>query len=88
MLCGDHMLVENYDGILKDILNNKFFGLKECAISTPKHLKSYFAKMPPIFKNAEVKYTDISEATKQQVKSNYKSRELIGSYFGKKMRTC
>ena len=41
--------------------------------------------MPPIFKNLEVSYNDLSEETKQQVKPNYKSRKLIGSYFGSKM---
>ena len=85
MFCGDHTIVKPYDGILNDVLNDIFFGLIECDIETPEHLKSYFAEMPPIFKNVEVTYNDLSEETKQQVKPNYKSRKLIGSYFGKKM---
>lgn len=72
--------------ILNDVLNDRFFGLIECDISTPEHLKDYFAEMPPIFKNVEVTYNDLSGETKQQVKSNYKSRKLVGSYFGKKNR--
>ena len=41
--------------------------------------------MPPIFKNTEIQYKDLSSETKEQVKSNYKSKKLVGSMFGKKM---
>ena len=64
MFCGDHTIVKPYDGILNDVLNDRFFGLIECDIETPEHLKSYFAEMPPIFKNVEVTYNDLSEETK------------------------
>lgn len=79
------MIVETYGGILNNVLSDRFFGLIECDIETPELLKSYLAGMPPIFKNVEITYNDLSEETKQQVKSNYKSRKLIGSYFGSKM---
>jgi hypothetical protein len=62
-----------------------FFGILECDIAVPWHLKEHFAEMPPIFKNAEIKYKDLSADTKAQVKSNYKSRKLIGSMLGKKI---
>jgi hypothetical protein len=62
MLCGDHMLVEPYGGILKSYLTTSSL---VSDISTPEHLKNYFAKMPPIFKNVAVNYNDLSEATKQ-----------------------
>ena len=38
--------------------------------------------MQPIFKNVEIKFDDVSNETKEQIKENYKSRKLIGSYFG------
>ena len=42
-------------------------------------------KMPPIFKNADVQFNNLSPETKLQVKSNYKSKKLVGSFFGKRM---
>jgi hypothetical protein len=44
-----------------------------------------FAEMPPIFKNVEITYNDLSPETQAQVKPNYKSKKLVGSIFGKKM---
>ena len=41
--------------------------------------------MPPIFKNVEITYNDLSPETKAQVKPTYKSKKLVGSMFGKKM---
>ena len=85
MLCGEHQIVEVYDNIVDDILNGVFFGLIECDIQVPDHLRDYFEEMPPIFKNVEITYNDVSQQTKAQVKPNYKCNKLIGSLFGKKM---
>jgi hypothetical protein len=49
MPCGEHQIVEPYAEILKDILNETFFGILECDIAVPEHLKEHFAEMPPIF---------------------------------------
>ena len=51
-------------------------------IDVPDHLKDYFSEMPPIFKNTEIQYKDLSQA---QVKPNYKSKKLVDSMFGNKM---
>ena len=85
MLCGNHQVIEPYDNILTDIKHDSFFGLVECDVEVPTNLRAYFAEMPPIFKNVEITYEDVSDETKIQLKTNYKSKKLIGSFFGKKM---
>ena len=80
-----HKIIPVYPEILKDVLKGSFFGQIECDIDVPDHLKEYFAEMPPIFKNTEIQYNDLSAETKTQVKPNYKSKKLVGSMFGKKM---
>jgi hypothetical protein len=85
------MIVEPYDGILNDVLNDRFFGLIECDIETPEHLKNYFAEIFPIFKNVEITYNNVYEETKEQAKPNYKSRKLVGNYLVKRcysIQTC
>ena len=73
MLVGDHHVIDPYDGIIKDVLENRFFGVIECSIKVPDHLKEYFADYLPVFKNVEVGYEDLSEETKQQVKLKLKN---------------
>jgi hypothetical protein len=82
MPCGDHQIIPVYPEILKDVVNGSLLGQIECDISVPDHLKEYFAEMPPIFKNTEIQYNDLSAETKTQVKPNYKSKKLVGSMFG------
>jgi hypothetical protein len=53
----------------------------ECDVAVPAHLKEHFAEMPPIFKNTEIQYKDLSGDTKAEVKPNYKSKKLIGLGF-------
>ena len=85
MPCGEHQIVQVYEGLLDDIVSGEFFGMIECDVKVPKHLESYFSEMCPIFKNVSVTYKDISTETKNQVLPNYNSRKLIGSMFGQKM---
>jgi hypothetical protein len=85
MLVGDHNIIEPYPSIIEDILNDNFFGIIECDINVPDNLKEHFKDFLPIFKNTDIKYEDLSEETKEQVKPSYNSRKLIGSYFGTKM---
>ncbi|OAJ39748.1 hypothetical protein BDEG_23574 [Batrachochytrium dendrobatidis JEL423] len=85
MPCGEHKMIEPYPDILEDVMNGSFFGEIECDIAVPEHVKEHFAEMPPIFKNTEIQYKDLSSDTKAQVKPNYKSKKLIGSMFGNKM---
>ena len=92
MLCGEHTIVEkehtiveNYNGLIEDISNGTFYGVVECDIAVPEHLKNYFNEMQPIFKNTEIAFNDVSFDTQAQIKENYKSKKLVGSYFGNKM---
>ena len=84
---GKHKEILPYDGIIEDLTNDLFFGVIVCDITVPDVPKErdYFSEMQPIFKNIEIKYDDVSDETKEQIKENYKSRKLIGSYFGTQM---
>lgn len=75
--------------IIDALSKNKFFGLIECDISVPEHLKEKFSEMQPIFKNVMVTRECLSEHMKQfaEQSGHLKSgqRMLIGSMFGKKI---
>ncbi|EGF82114.1 hypothetical protein BATDEDRAFT_23425 [Batrachochytrium dendrobatidis JAM81] len=85
MPCGEHQVVQVYPDILKDVLDNTFFGMIECDIAVPEHLKEYFAGMPLIFKNVEITCNDLSSDTTAHVKPDYKSNRLVESMFGETM---
>ena len=75
--------------IIAACLNGRLFGIVECDLHVPDHLKNYFSEMPPIYKNTVVKESDIGsfmkgylEATKTRFKP---TRYLIGSMFGEKI---
>jgi G:T-mismatch repair DNA endonuclease (very short patch repair protein) len=85
MLCGEHLEIQIYPGLVEDVMNDKFFGVIECDIKVPNHLRKYFEEMCPVFKNVEISYNHLSLETKRQVNSNYKSRKLVGSMFGTEM---
>ena len=79
----------NADKIVEFIKNDKFFGMIECSIQTPEHLKEKFIEMTPIFKNVEVSRENISDYMKKLAKEQGhlpRARKcLIGSYFGEKI---
>ncbi|EGF76384.1 hypothetical protein BATDEDRAFT_28599 [Batrachochytrium dendrobatidis JAM81] len=81
MPCGEHQVVQVYPGILKDVLDNTFFGMIECDIAVPEHLKEHFAGMPPIFKNVEITCNDLSSDTQAHVNPNYKSNRLVENFL-------
>ncbi|OAJ38589.1 hypothetical protein BDEG_22497 [Batrachochytrium dendrobatidis JEL423] len=81
MPCGEHQVVQVYPDILKDVLDNTFFGMIECDIAVPEHLKECFAGMPPIFKNVEITCNDLSSDTQAHVKPDHKSNRLVESMF-------
>ena len=74
--------------VLKNIVDGNLFGIVECDISVPDHLRTYFAEMQPIFKNANISRDDIGElmysyAIKHDILKQPR-RSLIGSYYGEK----
>ncbi|ETL80434.1 hypothetical protein L917_19072 [Phytophthora nicotianae] len=93
MTCGRLVKKEAYEGIIQDMLDDKIFGVLECDIRTPEHLKDYFSEMTPIFKNILIDCENesiIGSHMYQYIESRGKqcakpARKLIGSYFGEKI---
>jgi G:T-mismatch repair DNA endonuclease (very short patch repair protein) len=75
MLCGEHMEIQTYPGLLEDVMSDTFFGVIECDINVHIHLRPYFEEMCPVFKNVDIQYNHLSLETKSQVNPNYKSRK-------------
>lgn len=73
--------------ICKLVQTEHIFGLIQCDINVPEHLREYFAEMPPIFKNIEVGREDIGDFMKSYaIENNLLSqprKSLIGSYHAK-----
>ena len=75
--------------IIAAVKAETLFGMVECDISVPDHLKEYFSEMTPIFKNIHVSLDDIGEPMKQYANTNglmkQPRRTLVGSYQGNKI---
>lgn len=75
--------------LLAAILDGRLFGVVECDLLVPDHLKPYFSEMPPIFKKATVTESDIGafmQAHLRGVGKTFKpTNYLIGSMFGTKI---
>ena len=75
--------------ILDYVKDGSLFGVVECDIEVPAHLKPHFSEMPPIFKNITVTKSDIGDYMKEfleEAKQDFKdTRYLIGSMFGQKI---
>ena len=87
LLTGKKTLIQ--DQIIQYIKGRHLFGLIECDIHIPEHLKDYFSEMTPIFKNTEVSLKDVGqhmlEYAKQHDIKDVPHHLLIGPYFGKKI---
>lgn len=75
--------------ILSGIMEGNIFGAIQCDLRVPDHLKSYFAELPPVFKNTTVKVEDIGDHMTEFLRSTEKTfkptRYLIGSMFANKI---
>ncbi len=75
--------------ILAAIKNGTLFGVVECDIHVPEHLKDHFSEMCPIFKNTQISRDDIGEYMKgfaeEQNLMPGPRRSLIGSFFGERI---
>jgi len=83
--CGSKTL----DQMLTMIKNEEYFGLVECTVRVPDHLKHKFSEMCPIFKNIPVSRKDLSDHM-QSFASNTNhlmvpQRMLVGSLYGEKI---
>ena len=56
--------------ILTAVKNWSFFGLVQCDVEVPAHLREYFSEMPPIFKNCAVSREDIGDFMKDYAKEH------------------
>ncbi|XP_031574896.1 uncharacterized protein LOC116308572 [Actinia tenebrosa] len=78
-----------HDQILQAVLDEQLFGVVECDICVPDHLKEKFSEMCPIFKNVEISREDIGDYMRGFAEENKimprPRRSLIGSYFGKEV---
>ena len=75
--------------VLSAVREGTLFGMVECDIEVPEHLKDYFVEMTPIFKNVEVSREDVGEHMANYAKENglfsQPRRTLIGSYKAEKI---
>jgi len=74
--------------ILEAVKTGQLFGVIECDIHVPDHLKQKFSEMCPIFKNTNIAKEDIGlfmqSFAEENNLMNQPRRSLIGSCFGKK----
>ena len=73
--------------ILNCVRLGSFFGLVQCDIEVPNHLRDYFSELQPIFKNTQVSRDDIGEFMRQYAEKHkllsQPRRTLVGSYWAK-----
>ena len=85
----DYKQTMNEQQILETIEEGSLFGLVECDIKVPEHLRIHFEEMTPIFKNTNISLDDIGEPMKTYAEQNklmsQPRRSLIGSYHGEKI---
>ena len=53
------------EGLLQGVIDEQLFGYVQCDIEVPEHLRDYFSKLPPIFKNTAVSRDAIGNLMKQ-----------------------
>ncbi|KAL8598699.1 hypothetical protein ACOMHN_033263 [Nucella lapillus] len=84
----DHQPI-SLTSILSAVSNGRFFGLIQCDIEVPNHLRAHFEEMTPIFKNAEVNRRDLGDFMRAYAEERglftHQVKTLVGSYFGKKI---
>lgn len=56
--------------ILTTVKNGFFFGLVQCDVEVPAHLREYFSEMQPIFKNCAVSREDTGDFMKDYAKEH------------------
>ena len=63
------------DEILTLVKNEKMFGMVECDIEVPNHLKDHFSEMCPLFCTTEVHFEDVGRHMQDHIISENFSRE-------------
>jgi hypothetical protein len=87
MVDNRYMLTEQQ--IIADVKSGKIFGLIECDIETPQHLKEIFSEFQPIVKHAFISRDDVGDHMKNFAIENKLLRKpqktLLCSYYGEKI---
>ena len=69
--------------IIDAIRNNRVFGLVQCDVHVPPHLRDVFTEMPPILKHADNSHQDIGDFMRMYAEDHgimqQPRRSLIGS---------
>ena len=77
------------DDIINGIMEDEIFGIVQCDLHVPEHLKEFFSEFPPLFKNTEIRFEDIGAHMKEYAVSIGRTkgvkRSLISSFFGTDM---
>ena len=77
------------ESIKEAILDDTLFGVVECDVHVPSHLRDYFSEMPPIFKNCMVSKDDIGQHMAEFADENgimqQPRRTLVSSMKGDKI---
>ena len=60
----------NQNQITQYIQDGCLFGFVKCDIEVPDHLKDYFSKVTPIFKNTEVSLEDVGQHMQEYAKEH------------------
>ena len=75
--------------LLEKIVSDELFGLVQCDVRVPDHLKSHFAQFLPVFKNAMVSLEDVGPHMRALCEHygvlNKPRRTLISSYYGEQV---
>ena len=56
--------------IIQSVKSGSLFGMVECDIRVPEHLKEYFSEMTPVFKHANIHKEDTSPLMKEYAARN------------------
>ena len=85
----DSKWIMTQDQIIQAVNDETLFGVVECDICVPNHLKDKFQEMCPIFKNIEISRDDIGPFMKEYAEEHdimsQPRRSLIGSFKGDKI---
>ena len=55
------------DQILEEVKSGEMFGIVQCDISVPDHLKDRYKDFQPIIKHADISVDDVSKALKKAI---------------------
>ena len=58
----------SHERLMQEIESRRLLGYVQCDLKVPEHLKAYFNKFPPIFKNTVVSRSDLGDLMNEYAK--------------------